>query len=483
MEIHSNYSSLATTLRTRRQRLAQKINFPVILWSGSPISRNFPANSFPFRASSHFLYFAGLPLENAAIFLDCGRLELFMDEASAESTLWHGEMPQREEIAQIIGADAAFPLAELSARATGAATIALQNPTTYQQQAHILNRPVAPSFAPEGIDRDLAKAIAAVRLCHDAGAISELRQAAAVTIEAHKAGMAATKTAQQEAAVRGAMEGVIIAHNLTCAYTSIVTVNGEVLHNNQYHHPIQPGDLLLADVGAETPMGWAADVTRTFPATGQFSSTQRDLYDLVLAAHDACIDQIRPHVEYRDIHLLAAEVIAQGLVDLGILRGQAKDLVAIDAHALFFPHGVGHLLGLDVHDMEDLGDLAGYEEGRERSDRFGLGFLRLNRPLQAGMLVTIEPGFYQVPAILDNSDLRSKYQDVVNWDKLAQFSDVRGIRIEDDVLVTPTGRDVLTAALPSDAQTIEELVRTGTHNFKLAAPVETLHATSLLGGK
>ncbi len=458
MEIHHAHSSLATTLQTRRQHLAQKIDFPVIIWSGSPSSRNFPANPFPFRASSHFLYFAGLPLKNAAIFLDGGRLELFMDEDSAESALWHGEMPKREEIAQIIGADTAFPLSELPTRATGAATITLQNASTCQQQAYILNRPVAPSHTPEGIDRDLSKAIAAVRLCHDAGAISELRQAAAVTIEAHKAGMGAAKTAKQEAAVRGAMEGVIIAHNLTCAYTSIVTVHGEVLHNNQYHHPIQPGDLLLADVGAETPMGWAADVTRTYPTTGEFSSTQRELYDLVLAAHDACIDKIRPNVEYQDIHLLAAEVIAQGLVDLGILRGQAADLVAIDAHALFFPHGIGHLLGLDVHDMEDLGDIAGYEEGRERSDRFGLGFLRLNRPLKEGMLVTIEPGFYQVPAILNNPELRSKYQDVVNWDKLAQFSDVRGIRIEDDVLVTAAGREVLTAGLPTDTQTIEELL-------------------------
>ena len=461
MEIHNQDASLATTLLLRRQRLAQKIDFPVILWSGSPNPRNFPANPFPFRASSHFLYFAGLPLENAAIFLAHGRLELFMEEASAESALWHGEVPKREEIAQIIGADAAFPLSELPARATGAGTIALQNPSSYQEQVYILKRPVGPSSAPEGIDRDLAVAIASVRLCHDARAISELRQAAAVTIEAHKVGMAATKTAKREATVRGAMEGVIIAHNFTCAYSSIVTVHGEVLHNNQYHHSLQPGDLLLADVGAETPMGWAADVTRTFPTTGKFSPTQREIYDLVLAAHDACIEKIRPPVEYCDVHLLAAEVIAQGLVDLGILRGEAADLVERDAHALFFPHGVGHLLGLDVHDMEDLGDLAGYEEGRERSDRFGLGFLRLNRPLQAGMLVTIEPGFYQVPAILNNPELRSKYQDVVNWDKLNQFSDVRGIRIEDDVLVTATGREVLTADLPTDAETIEQLVEAG----------------------
>lgn len=457
--IDTNYSTLATTLHQRRQRLAQLINFPVILWSGKPSPRNFPANFYPFRASSHFLYFAGLPLVNAAIFLHHGKLELFMDDAAPASSLWHGEMAKREDIAQKIGADAAFPLKELSSRTMGVATIAVQNAMVCLQQSQILNRIVPPPETPVGIDRELSKAIIALRLCHDTGALSELRQAAAVTVKAHQAGMRATPNAQQEAEVRAAMESVLIAHNMSCAYSSIVTVHGEVLHNEQYHHSLQPGDLLLADVGAETPMGWASDVTRTWPVTGKFSPTQRDVYDVVLAAHDACIDNIRPDVEYRDIHLLAAEVIAEGLVDLGILRGKAADLVEIDAHALFFPHGIGHLLGLDVHDMEDLGDFAGYEEGRKRSKRFGLSYLRLNRPLKPGMLVTIEPGFYQVPAILHDPVFRSQYQEVVNWERLAQFSDVRGIRIEDDVLVTEDGCEVLTSALPTSAQAIEQQVK------------------------
>jgi Xaa-Pro aminopeptidase len=220
---------------------------------------------------------------------------------------------------------------------------------------------------------------------------------------------------------------------------------------------LQTGDLLLADVGAETPLGWAADITRTWAVSGKFSETQRDLYQVVLAAHDACIEKIHPGVEYRDIHFLAAQIIAEGLVNLGILKGNPDDLVAMDAHALFFPHGIGHLLGLDVHDMEDLGDLAGYEPGRVRSDRFGLGYLRLDRPLRPGMLVTIEPGFYQVPAILNHPDLHHKYQKVVNWERLEQFADIRGIRIEDDVLVTESGSKVLTAALPSKLEEIEAL--------------------------
>ncbi len=449
---------MITTLRHRRQQLAKLIDFPVILWSGCSSPRNFPANTFPFRASSHFLYFARLPLENAAIRLENGQLELFLDDPHPSSTLWHGEMPKRAEIAEQMGADAAFPMAELSAKAANAATIAVQDVATYLQQCQILNRSLSAANVPQTIDLQLARAVVSLRLIHDAGALAELRAATAVTVAAHQAGMVATKTATLEADIRGAMEGLIISHNMTCAYNSIVTVGGEVLHNNHYHHQLQSGDLLLADVGAETATGWAADVTRTWPVSGKFSPTQRDIYNVVLAAHDDCIAKIRPGVEYQDIHLLASTVIAQGLVDLGILRGQAEDLVEMDAHALFFPHGVGHLLGLDVHDMEDLGDLAGYETGRVRSDRFGLCFLRLNRPLSSGMLVTIEPGFYQVPAILNDPERRSKYQNVVNWDRLAQFADVRGIRIEDDVLVTEFGSEVLTAGLPTESADIENLL-------------------------
>ena len=458
MEIYNTPSFLVDTLRQRRQRLASLIDVPALFWSGCNSPRNFPANTFPFRASSHFLYFAGMPLEKAAICLEGGKTTLFIDEAKPESALWHGEMPTTAEIGRAIGADAVYPLTKLELYAPGSATIAVQDATTVLQQSRFLKRPVSPAKVLQGIDLELARAVVSLRLSHDAAAIEELRQAADVTVQAHLAGMVVTTATQKEADVRAAMEHIINANEMTCAYRSIVTVRGEVLHNEQYHNLLQPEDLLLVDVGAETATGWASDVTRTWPVSGKFSPTQRDIYELVLVAHDTCIDYIRPGEEYQEIHLLGATVIAQGLVDLGILRGNAEDLVEMDAHALFFPHGIGHLLGLDVHDMEDLGDLAGYEEGRTRSKRKGLNYLRLNRPLRPGMLVTIEPGFYQVPAILNNPEVRSQYADVVNWERLADFADVRGIRIEDDVLVTQTGREVLTADLPTEPGAIESLV-------------------------
>ncbi|WP_204141019.1 aminopeptidase P family protein [Halomicronema sp. CCY15110] len=444
--------TLADTLRSRRERLAQLIHFPAVLWSGQSSPRNFPANVYPFRTSSHFLYFAGLPLMNAAIRLDGTRLTLFMDESTPAAALWHGPTPTRADIATKIGADAAYPLSELNEYLTGVATVAVQDSTT--AAAQLTGRGVVNPAQ----DRALAEAIVQLRLTHDGAAIAEMRRAAQVSVQAHRAGMAATQAGNSEATVRAAMEAVIMAQGMTTAYNSIVTVHGEVLHNEHYHHALQPGDLLLADVGAEAATGWASDITRTWPVTGTFSPTQRDVYDLVLAAHDACIDAAKPGVEYRDLHLLASRVLAAGLVDLGILRGDPDSLVEQDAHALFFPHGIGHLLGLDVHDMEDLGDLAGYAPGRTRSDRFGLAFLRLDRPLQAGMVVTIEPGLYQVPGILQDPQTRDRFAAVVNWERLTEFRDVRGIRIEDDVLITPTGSDVLTAALPNRAPDIEAMV-------------------------
>ena len=472
-------SSLAQTLHTRRQRLAQLIDFPVLLWSGTAKPRNFAANIYPYRASSHFLYFAGLPLENAAIRLEDGRLTLFKDDTTPEEALWHGPTPTREEIAAQIGADAAYPLNELGDRANGVAMLGEEDETVQSLQRAMLQRGIViPRHRPSG-NKALEKALVKLRMIQDEGALARIRDAIAVTTDAHKAGMAAsylpahpeqkltpggipsrvipiTKT---EAQIRAAMESVIMSHNMTCAYGSIVTIAGEVLHNHHYHNNIRPGDLLLADVGAETTDGWAADITRTWPVSGQFSSTQRDIYEVVLAAHDFCIEKAQYGVEYEYIHMVAAQIIAAGLVDLGILRGDPENLVEQDAHALFFPHGVGHLMGLDVHDMEDLGDLAGYEEGRARSDRFGLSFLRLNRLLQVGMVVTIEPGFYQVPGILNSAKNRDRYAKMVNWERLEQFSDVRGIRIEDDILITEQGNEVLSHELPTAPKAMEDLVK------------------------
>jgi Xaa-Pro aminopeptidase len=271
--------------------------------------------------------------------------------------------------------------------------------------------------------------------------------------------MRATRPGMREYQVRAAMEAAIVASGCACSYNSIVTVHGEVLHNERHDGVVQDGDLLLADVGAETVEGWASDVTRVWPASGEFSSTQRALYNVVLAAQGAAIAAVRPAVRYLEVHRAAGLELLRGLIDLGIFRGDLADLYARGAAALFFPHGIGHLLGLDVHDMEDLGDRAGYAAGRVRSTSAGDRYLRLDRDLQVGMCVTIEPGFYQIPALLSNASEVAGLESALDRQRLAEFADVRGIRIEDDVLVTESGCEVLTQAIPKTADEVAAAVR------------------------
>jgi Xaa-Pro aminopeptidase len=269
------------------------------------------------------------------------------------------------------------------------------------------------------------------------------------------AGLRATRPGIRESVVRAAIEAELTALGMTTSYNSIVSVHGEVLHNEAHHHQLKPGDLLLVDAGAETAGGWAGDVTRTWPVSARYSPTQRDLYQVVLNAQLAACAAVRPGRRYLDLQGIAAKTIGEGLVDLGILSGDPAELVSDGVVALFFPHGVGHLIGLDVHDLDDLGDRATYAPGRSRSTDPGLKALRLDRDLVPGMAVTIEPGFYQVPAILDDSARTKVAQGRLNRERLAAFRDVRGIRIEDTLLVTDRGHENLTDSIPKAIDSVE----------------------------
>lgn len=450
----------AAAFAARRDRLAGQLGQrPALIAAGTPRPRNYAANTFPFRATSHFLYLFGLPLRGGYGLWDGQAWTLFVPAPAPDDALWHGPEPTLDELAATLRCPVRAT-DELPAALAGrdAATLPAPDLETCAALAALLKRPVQPGQIGE-LDGPLADAMIELRLCHDEHAIGELRAAAAATAAAHRAGMKATRPGLRESQVRAAMEAELIARGMTVAYGSIVTVHGEVLHSYHHHNRLEPGDLLLADVGAETAGGWAGDVTRTWPVGGTYSSTQRDLYDVVLAAQKDTIAAVKPGARYRDLHLLASRRLAEGLVALGILQGDPAELVADGVTALLFPHGIGHLLGLDVHDMEDLGDRAGYQPGRTRANEFGIRYLRLDRDLAPGMAITIEPGLYLVPAILDDAELNRRTGGRLRRDRLAAFSDVRGIRIEDDVLVTAGGNEVLTAAIPKTREAIESEMR------------------------
>ncbi len=441
----------------RRSRLAHALRCPAILFAGVSQPRNYAANAHAFRATSHFLYFAGRPLEGAVLVVHPdGRAAVLRPRPPEDDELWHGPTPSNDALSAALGCEVRY-LEDLAdfVRPEACCTLPAIDPITRATQSRLLGRPVEPRVL-EGADAALADAVISLRLSHDEDAVRELRLAARATARAHLAGMRATRPGLREWHVRAAMIGALAQENAGVSYEPIVTVHGEVLHNHHYDHALEPHDLVLADVGAETAGGWAGDVTRTWPVSGRFSGTQRALYEVVLESQRRAIGKVRPGVRYREVHHEASLAIAEGLSTLGILRGASPEvLVEEGAHALFFPHGVGHLLGLDVHDMEDLGDRAGYAPGRTRSAQFGLSYLRLDRDLTPGMAVTIEPGYYRVPAILEREALRPLVERFVDRDVLGRFADVRGIRIEDDVLVTSEGAEVLTAEIPKSVDEVE----------------------------
>ncbi len=436
-----------------------RLSGPAVLSSGLSRPRNFQHNRFPFRAESHFLYLVGRSIEGAALVLERSGPTLYAPPAEPEAELWTGPMPSLEDLAREVGLTVR-PIDELQAP-PGAASLPTQDMESALWLSELLDRDLAPGTGSEleGADVELADAMIALRLCHDAGAIEQLRQAALVTELAHRAGLRRTREGLREAAVRAAMEAEITAAGCATAYGSIVSVHGEVLHNERHDGLLGPRDLLLADVGAETPEGFAGDVTRTWPVSGRFSATQRALYEVVLAAQLAAIAAVMPGVRYLEVHRRAGRTLVEGLVALGILRGDIDDLYARGAAALFFPHGVGHLLGIDVHDMEDLGDRAGYAPGRTRAITPGDRYLRLDRDLLPGMCVTIEPGFYQIRPILESVAEVGDLEGALNRQELARYSDVRGIRIEDDVLVTETGAEVLSQGVPKAIEAVEAAMR------------------------
>jgi Xaa-Pro aminopeptidase len=451
----------------RRQALAARLEHPALIAAGHPRPRNYRANQYRFRASSHFLYFLGESIPGAALLFSGGKTTLFAPPPEPDDALWHGPRPSFAELRELHALDAVRPLPELDEvlRSHGAAQVATLPTEDARSAAWLsarLGRTVHPStgheIAKDSADGALAAAIIELRRLHDEAALAQLRSVAEASAGAHIAGMRSTRAAHHEWEVAAAIVGELHRHGLGESYLPIVTVHGEVLHNEEHKNRLQPGDLLLADVGGETEEGWAADITRVWPVTGKFSASQRAIYDVVLASQKAAIAMVRKGTRYRSIHEKAGRTIVEGLRELGIFKGDVDGLVERGAAAIFFPHGVGHLLGLDVHDMEDLGDRAAYAEGRTRSKRFGDCYLRLDLDLAPGMAVTIEPGFYNVPAILADEAITSAVGADLDRSVLARYADVRGIRIEDDVLCTEGDPEVLTRGVPKEASEIEAVM-------------------------
>lgn len=307
--------------------------------------------------------------------------------------------------------------------------------------------------------QSLIKAVIAQRSIKTTEEIEQIEIAVRITNDLHLAAMLATFPGDSEAAVHAAAQAVIHRNNTFASFPAIISTDGQILHNHAHTNVLRSGKLLLVDYGAEAPGShYAGDMTRTFPVDSKFTQRQRDVYQAVLDGQMGAISLLRPGLPYRDAHLHAARVIADALKGLGLMKGDMEAAVAAGAHALFYPHGLGHMMGLDVHDMEDLGENnIGYGDGFERSTQFGLAFLRMAKPLQAGHVVTVEPGVYFIPQLIDQWRAAGLHTDFINYDEVEKYKDFGGIRIEDDYLITADGARLLGTKVPKTIQDVEDL--------------------------
>ena len=318
-----------STFVARRRRLADKLPTPALIAAGAPRSRNYPANTYPFRAKSHFLYLLGEGIPGAALLLANGKSTLFVEPEQPDDALWTGPRPGLEQLRHTHELDEVRPLSEIDDALRGLGTVATLPTEDASSSAWLTDRLHRNVLAGTGAtleegsaDAQLADAMIGLRLRHDEGALAQLRFAADITARAHVHGMRSTRAARRESDVYGAMIGLLRTEQCGDSYGPIVSIHGEVLHNERYDNPLRAGDLLLADVGAETPEGWAGDITRTWPVSGKFTATQRALYEVVLASQKRAVSMVRSGVSYRDIHLAAARTIVEGLRDLRDFHGQ-----------------------------------------------------------------------------------------------------------------------------------------------------------------
>lgn len=452
-------------LASRREKLRALLpGRVVVLFSGELQYRNYPSVPWPFRPSSHVRFLCGFVPPESVFVLTPDEAVLFRHPRTAEDEVWEGPGESAGDLQARCDLTAVKERAELEPflrRFPRESIVTVPVHSALCEQERVFGRRVTSEREGEG-DRALAAALVELRLVCDEAGLREVRDAAALTVKAHTIGAAAVALGKRAREVLAPMEAFCRANGVSTSFQPTLSVRGEILHNGSYSDELQAGDLFLVDFGVESRGGYAGDITRVWPVSGKFAPTQEAVYRTVLAAQHRAIQMIRPGVRYRDVHLAAATMIAEGLYDLGVFRSQPGEgrtavlerVVREGLHAAFFPHGVGHLLGLDVHDMCDLGDLSGYERGSVRSEQFGLHALRLDRTLRAGMVLTVEPGIYCNPSLLRHP----RFAPALAPDCEARLTGVRGIRIEDDVLVTETGAEVLTQALPSDPAAVCALV-------------------------
>ncbi len=453
--------------RNRREKLKELVSNGLVLLPGNvDVPMNFSDNTYYFRQDSSFLYFFGLDSQGLAgiIDVDYGNDILFGDDADLENIIWMGPQVSLKEKAAQIGCDSTEPFKEIFNYITKAITQGrkIHFLPPYRAENKILLQEllgIHPGKLKEYSSPELIKAVIEMRSIKESCEIEEIKKACAVGYEMHVAAMEMAIPGANEHAIAGSLEGIANAKGNGIAYPIILSQHGEILHNHNHNEILKAGQLMLVDAGAESFMHYACDFTRTAPVGGEFTRKQREIYEIVLAANNHATGLIKAGTTYLSIHLAAAEVIASGLKELGLMKGDIKEAVRNGAHALFFPHGLGHMMGLDVHDMEDLGQIyVGYDDEIRPVDQFGTAYLRLGKKLKPGYVITNEPGIYFIPTLIDKWKTEKTHIDFINYEKLETYRDFGGIRLEDNLLVKQEGCETLGKRIPITPEEVEAIM-------------------------
>ncbi len=458
----------AETYIARRKALKGKISEGLILLLGNvDVPMNYTDNTYHFRQDSSFLYFFGLDFQGLAgvIDVDSGEEIIFGNDVSIEDIIWMGPQVPLKEKAEKVGIYKTEPskvLFDVVIKAVQSGRKIHILPPYRAENKLFLSKllGILPSRLKSYSSVELIKAIVDLRSVKEEQEIAEIRKACAVGYQMHVTAMKMAKAGVLEQTIAGTIEGIANAGGGMVSFPVILSQNGETLHNHNHSQILQDGRLLLVDAGAEIGSHYASDFTRTFPVSGKFTQKQREIYDIVLAANNCATKLAKPGITYQSVHLAVCETIASGLKDTGLMKGNVQEAVRNGAHALFMPHGLGHMMGLDVHDMEDLGQIyVGYDEETRPIDQFGTAYLRMGRKLQPGFVVTNEPGIYFIPALIEKWKAENINTDFINFDRLEQYFDFGGIRLEDDILITETGCEIIGERVPITPEEIEDIRR------------------------
>ncbi len=451
------------TYVNRRSQLMNDVDKGLILFIGNSESpMNYPDNTYRYRQDSSFLYFFGLthPDLVGVLDVDSGKETIYGDNYTIDHIVWMGDQPTIKDRAKTCGIENTKPFNNLLGD--------LENAISSGRQIHFLPvyrgeskiklfelLGVNPSKVKQESSVELVKAVIKQRNYKSEEEITQIEEAVNTTVDMHLAAMRMVRPGMTEADIAAEVERMALAQNGYISFPVIATINGQTLHNHYHGNKLEEGRMFLLDAGAETSMGYAGDMSSTFLVNKTFTTRQKEIYQVALNSHEAAIDMLKPGIPFKEVYYESAKEIMRGMKELGFVKGDINEAVAAGAHAMFFPCGLGHMLGLDVHDMEDLGEQwVGYDN-EAKSTQFGMKSLRLGRKLEPGFVLTIEPGIYFIPQLIDLWKSEKRFSEFLIYDKIEQYRDFGGCRNEEDFVITETGYRLLGRPLPKSIEDVE----------------------------